>query len=98
MGAEQVLIETSARGVPLRFKHDGQTWRIAAQPTHWHERTNWWEESRRYPRGEGPAIDLEVWRVQVRPHASAELVTVDLIREQDRAVWLLRPFHSPAAA
>ena len=92
------MVETTPAGVPLRFELEGTVWRVAAQPMRWYERTNWWEESRRYPRGEGPAIDLEVWRVQVRSRASAELVTVDLIRDQDRVVWHLRPYDSHAAA
>ena len=91
-------METSAAGVPLRFEYQGRTWTVAAEPMRWYERTNWWAEFRRYPRENAPHIDLEVWRVQAQLGAEAELVTFDLIRDQDRVAWLLRPYAAPSAA
>lgn len=89
-------METPPAGVPLRFEHEGKVWRVAADPVRWYERTNWWEDGKRHPRDDAPAIDLEVWRVQVKPgKRGGELVTVDLIRAQDRTTWFLRPYDSP---
>lgn len=95
---EQVLVETSAAGVPLRFEYHGRTWRIAAEPVRWYERINWWAEFKRLPRECAPRIDLEVWRVQAQLGSRGELVTFDLIRDQDRVAWLLRPYAAPTAA
>lgn len=43
-------------------------------------------------REDPPRIDLEVCRVQALLSTRGELVTFDLIRDQDRAAWLLRPY------
>ena len=95
---EKVLVETTAAGVPLRFEYHGRTWTVAAEPMRWYERVNWWTEFKRIPRENAPHIDLEVWRVQAQLGRSSELVTFDLIRDQERVAWLLRPYAAPTAA
>lgn len=82
----------------MRFEYQGRTWRVAADPVRWYERIEWWREFKRYPRENAPRIDLEVWRVQARLGRGGELVTFDLIRDPDRAAWLLRPYAPPRAA
>ncbi|WP_258868593.1 hypothetical protein [Arthrobacter sp. RT-1] len=47
------------------------------------------------PRHDPPRIDVEVWRVLARLGKRSELVTFDLIRDQDRVAWLLRPYAAP---
>lgn len=94
---QQVLVETAA-GVPVRFEHQGRTWHVAANPVRWYERIDWWKSFKRYPRHNPPRIDLEVWRVQARLGRRGELVTFDLIRDQDRVAWLLRPYSASQAA
>ena len=95
---EQVQVETTAAGVPVRFEYHGRTWTVAAETMRWYERTNWWAEFKRLPRENAPHIDLEVWRVQAQLDESSELVTFDLIRDQGRVAWLLRPYAAPTAA
>ena len=63
---------------------------MAAEPVRWYERIDWWREFKPLPRQNAPRIDLEVWRVRARLGRGGELVTFDLVRDQDPAAAPLR--------
>ena len=91
-------MQTSASGLPVSFEHNGRTSRVAVEPVRWFERIDWWKVFKHYPRESPPRIDLEVWRVQARLGTRGELVTFDLVRDQDRVPWLRRPYAAHSAA
>jgi hypothetical protein len=91
------VVKTAA-GVPVRFEYQGRTWHVAADPVGSYEWIDWWREFKGYPRENPPGIDLGVWRVQARLGRRGELVTFDLMRDQDRAAWLIRLYAAPNAA
>lgn len=89
---ETVAVRLTAEGVPLSFVYGGRTWRVAADPVRWFERTSWWEESPRMPKDQGKRIDVEVWQLQARLGRSSktELVTFVIVRNQDTGEWVVR--------
>lgn len=91
-GMETVAVRLTAEGGPLSFVSGGRTWKVAADPVRWFERTSWWEESPRMPRDQGLLIDVEVWQLQARlgRSSNSDLVTFVLVRNRNTGEWVMR--------
>lgn len=85
----EVAVRFNPAGQPLAVRHDGRLWVITEEPVHWFERDSWWETRRTAPVGIGNIVDIEFWRVQVKPSAQAELRTFLLRRNPAAEQWLL---------
>lgn len=96
---ENVLVRTTAGGVPVSLVLDGRQWHVGAVPVRWFERTPWWDSGRAQPRGHGSRIDVEVWQVQARigRNSQSPLVTFALVRDQESDRWSLRSREEEAA-
>ena len=68
----------------------GREWLVGAEPVRWFERTEWWSEQRRMPKGLS-RVDVEVWQVQARlgRNERSELTTMELLRDPAGG-WRLR--------
>ena len=90
-GNEEVSVKTDPSGMPLSVHRSGRTWVVGAEPLRWYERTTWWRDAQRMPKGQG-RMDVQVWRVQARlgRNERSELVTMDLERAGDGGPWRLR--------
>ncbi|MBP2414154.1 hypothetical protein JOF48_002953 [Arthrobacter stackebrandtii] len=88
---EEVLVETTDEGVPVRVHRNGRLWTVGAEPMRWYERTPWWEYMQRMPKGQG-RVDVQVWRVQARlgQNMRSDLVTMDLECELEGGRWRMR--------
>ena len=88
---EHVLVRTALSGEPVLVEQGGREWLVAEEPLRWFERTNWWEQQPRMPRGQG-RIDVEVWRVQARlgHNPRSDLATMDLVRDPTGGGWRMR--------
>lgn len=89
--AEEVLVETTGDGVPVTVRRNGRVWTVGAEPLRWYERTPWWNQVRRMPKGQG-RVDVQVWRVQARlgHNQRSELVTMHLERDHQGGTWRMR--------
>lgn len=88
---QRVVVTTKNDGSPETVIHEGRQWHVDAEPLRWFERTRWWEEVSRMPRGAG-IIDREIWRVQARlgRNPKSELSTLELEKDRAGGGWLLR--------
>jgi hypothetical protein len=85
-----VDVRFTPAGTPLAVRHDGRVWAVAAEPVHWFTRDAWWETRRTAPAGVGNLVDIEYWRIQVRPGSSnSALRTFTLRRNPLCSRWLL---------
>lgn len=65
---EEVPVETTERGAPLRFEWRGVTYGVVSSPELWITRRDWWRSTPRAPRGAGAdLLELTVWRVDALP-------------------------------
>ena len=60
---EQVDVELSALGAPVRFVWRGVRYGVITAPEPWFGREPWWITARRAPRGATLPLDREMWRV-----------------------------------
>ena len=76
----------------------GRDWAVGAVPVRWFERVNWWESSKRMPKGLG-RVDVEVMQVQVRLGSNplSALTTMLLERDGLGGSWRLRDAMADAA-
>lgn len=88
---EEIAVTTNEDGVPLIIHRQGRAWVVGAEPMRWYERTKWWQEAQRMPRGEG-RMDVQVWRVQARlgRNTRSDLVTMDLEKGHGDGPWRVR--------
>ncbi|MFJ2662664.1 hypothetical protein [Arthrobacter koreensis] len=93
---ETAAVRLTAEGTPLSFVYQGRTWKVAADPVRWFERTRWWEESPRMPKDQGLLIDVEVWQLQARLGRSSksDLVTFVIVRNRNTGEWAVRSSES----
>ena len=92
------MVRMDRDGTPTAVVSGGREWSVGAPPVRWFERVNWWEISRRMPKGSG-GVDVEVLQVQVRlgRNRSSALATMLLERDGCGGGWRLRQ-ALPAAA
>nr|WP_208380625.1 DUF6504 family protein [Frigoribacterium endophyticum] len=65
---EQVPVETTEGGAPLRFVWRGVVYGVVSAPEMWMTRREWWRSAPRAPRGLGAELlELPVWRVDALP-------------------------------
>ncbi|MDQ0144131.1 MULTISPECIES: hypothetical protein [Pseudarthrobacter] len=88
---EHVIVHTDSEGMPTAVLSRGREWAVGAEPTRWFERINWWETTRRMPKGAG-GVDVEVLQVQVRlgHNDRSALTTMYLQRDGLGGGWRLR--------
>ncbi|VXB65415.1 conserved hypothetical protein [Arthrobacter sp. 9V] len=84
-----VGVRFSPMGAPLAVRHDGRIWVVVEDSVHWFARDSWWETRRTAPVGIGNLVDIEYWRVQVKPSANAALRTFTLRLEPLAEQWVL---------
>jgi hypothetical protein len=89
----RVQVDTTAAGAPLRVTSTGLQWSVNAERQRWYERTRWWESPRTRPH-----IDIEVWRAQIALGRSGQLLTVNLIRDEDRNGCYAHTLKQPSRA
>ena len=77
--------------MPTTVLSRGREWAVGAEPVRWFERINWWETSRRMPKGSG-GVDVEVLQLQVRlgNNSKSALATMYLQRDGLGGGWRLR--------
>ena len=95
---EHVIVHTDSDGMPTAVLSRGREWAVGAEPVRWFERVNWWETSRRMPKGSG-GVDVEVLQLQVRlgNNSRSALATMYLQRDGVGGVWQLRESAAGAA-
>ncbi|MDQ0768798.1 hypothetical protein QF031_001547 [Pseudarthrobacter defluvii] len=95
---EHVIVHTDSNGIPTAVLSRGREWAVGAEPVRWFERINWWETSRRMPKGSG-GVDVEVLQLQVRLGNSAKsaLATMYLQRDGLGGGWRRRESAAGAA-
>lgn len=95
---EHVIVHTDSDGMPTAVLSGGREWAVGAEPVRWFERINWWETSRRMPKGSG-GVDVEVLQLQVRlgNNAKSALATMYLQRDGLGGGWRLRESAAGAA-
>ena len=95
---EHVIVRTGRDGTPTAVLSRGREWHVGAEPVRWFERVNWWETSRRMPRGSS-RVDVEILQVQVRlgSNANSALTTMLLERDGWGGGWRLREWAADAA-
>jgi hypothetical protein len=95
---EHVMVRQGADGTPVAVAYRGREWLVGAEPVRWFERVNWWETSRRMPRGSS-RVDVEVLQVQVRlgSNEASALTTMLLERDGLGGGWRLRGSMADAA-
>ncbi len=95
---EHVIVRTGRDGTPTAVLTGGREWAVSAQPVRWFERFNWWETSRRMPKGLS-RVDVEVMQLQVRlgSNRSSALTTMLLQRDGLGGGWRLREAVADAA-
>ena len=95
---EHVIVHTNSDGMPTAVLSQGREWAVGAEPVRWFERINWWETSRRMPKGSS-GVDVEVLQVQVRLGNSGRsaLTTMYLQRDGLGGGWQLREQVAGAA-
>lgn len=95
---EHVIVRTDSRGMPTTVLSQGRQWSVGAEPVRWFERINWWETSRRMPKGHS-RVDVEVLQLQVRlgNNSKSELITMYLQRDGLGGGWRLREAAVAAA-
>ena len=88
---EHVIVHTDDNGMPTAVQARGRQWTVGAEPVRWFERVNWWETSRRMPRGHS-RVDVEVLQLQVRlgSNSRSALTTMYLQRDGLGGGWRLR--------
>ena len=88
---EHVIVHTDSDGMPTSVLSRGREWAVGAEPVRWFERINWWETSRRMPKGSG-GVDVEVLQLQVRlgNNSRSALATMYLQRDGMGGGWRLR--------
>jgi hypothetical protein len=95
---EHVIVHRDSEGRPTAVLGRGREWAVGAPPVRWFERINWWESSRRMPKGRG-GVDVEVLQLQVRLGANTRsaLTTMYLERDGLGGGWRLRESVAGAA-
>jgi len=95
---EHVIVHTDSNGTPTAVLSRGREWAVGAEPVRWFERINWWETSRRMPKGTS-GVDVEVLQLQVRlgNNSRSALTTVYLQRDGLGGGWRLREATAGAA-
>ena len=95
---EHVIVRTGSNGRPTAVLSRGREWLVGAEPVRWFERVNWWETSRRMPKGSS-GVDVEVLQLQVRlgSNSRSALTTVYLQRDGLGGGWRLREAAAGAA-
>ena len=95
---EKVIVQTNSNGIPTAVLSRGREWAVGAEPVRWFERINWWETSRRMPRGNS-GVDVEVLQLQVRlgNNSRSALTTLYLQRDGLGGGWHLRETAAGAA-
>ncbi|ROS62111.1 hypothetical protein EDF38_1213 [Frigoribacterium sp. PhB160] len=90
---EQVPVETTEGGAPLRFVWRGVVYGVVSSPERWMTRREWWRSAQRAPRGAGEGlVEMPVWRVDALPLTDgAHRVdgTFDLALDPAGDTWLL---------
>lgn len=76
---ENVEIQWTASGKPLRVRRHGRVWTVVVEPTSWFERVPWWRTELRADKDKPFRIDIKVWQVQVTLGS----------RASDTMTWLL---------
>ncbi|MGG5171486.1 hypothetical protein ACQR35_04805 [Pseudarthrobacter sp. J1738] len=86
------VVHTDSNGKPHTLVLEQREWLVQEEPVRWFERVNWWEQSRRMPRGLS-RMDVEVWQLQIRlgRNNNSALRTVELERDQLGGSWHVRP-------
>ena len=64
---EQVEVELSPNGAPVRFIWRGVRYGVTCAPEPWLSREPWWLAAQRAPRGSGGRFEREMWRVDATP-------------------------------
>ena len=95
---EHVIVHTDKDGMPTAVLSQGREWAVGAEPVRWYERINWWETSRRMPKGNS-GVDVEVLQLQVRlgNNSRSALTTMYLQRDGLGGGWRLRERAAGAA-
>ncbi|MDQ0663970.1 hypothetical protein QFZ35_002468 [Arthrobacter ulcerisalmonis] len=95
---EHVIVHTDSNGMPTAVLGRGREWTVGAEPVRWFERINWWESSRRMPKGRS-GVDVEVLQLQVRlgNNSRSALTTLYLQRDGVGGGWRLRESEAGAA-
>ncbi|KRE82581.1 MULTISPECIES: hypothetical protein [unclassified Arthrobacter] len=95
---EHVIVHTDSNGMPTAVLSGGREWSVGAEPVRWFERINWWETSRRMPKGTS-GVDVEVLQLQVRlgRNSNSALTTLYLQRDGLGGGWRLRETAAGAA-
>ncbi|MDQ0825458.1 hypothetical protein QFZ60_001631 [Arthrobacter sp. B2I5] len=95
---EHVIVRTDNSGRPTAVLSRGREWSVGAEPVRWFERINWWETSRRMPKGNS-GVDVEVLQLQVRlgNNSKSALTTLYLERGGAGGGWRLRETAAGAA-
>lgn len=65
---EEVPVETTEGGSPLRFSWRGVVYGVVSAPERWITRRDWWRSTARAPRGATTRLlEIDVWRVDALP-------------------------------
>jgi hypothetical protein len=65
---ENITVDVSASGIPVRFRWRGVTYTIVSTPELWLTRRAWWTEPASVARGgTNGRLDVPVWRVDATP-------------------------------
>jgi hypothetical protein len=90
---EDVHVEVSDSGTPVRFTWRGISYTVVSAPEPWLTRRAWWTESTSVSRGTTAGLlDVPVWRVDATPLSAAGAGmdgVFDIARFDSRIGWQL---------
>lgn len=94
---EDITVDVSADGTPIRFIWRGNAYTVVSSPERWLTRRAWWTEPDSIARGSATgSLDVPVWRVDAAPLGATTTEmdgTFDLARYDrsytSRVGWML---------
>ena len=79
-------------GAPVCFIWRGSEYLVASRPVRWYSRRIWWEESSAAPKGAGPLMEVEMWRLWATSENSRNLFELRHLQPADS--WEIYPLES----
>ncbi|NCW22615.1 MAG: hypothetical protein EBW45_00620 [Actinobacteria bacterium] len=76
-------------GAPVCFIWRGSEYLVASR---WYSRRIWWEESSAAPKGAGPLMEVEMWRLWATSESSRTLFELRHLQPADS--WEIYPLES----
>ena len=79
-------------GAPVCFIWRGSEYLVASRPVRWYSRRIGWEESSSAPKGAGPIMEVEMWRLWATSGSSRTLFELRHLQPADS--WEIYPLES----